>query len=246
MKTKDKEKILEYLPMVKNIAIKIYYGLPKTVELEDLINSGILGLIDAIEKYDKTTGVKFEYYARIRVKGAILDELRNLDLLPRSARERKKEIEAAYLNLEKKKGKPPTDEEVAEYLNIDVTKLRDLLFHYRGDKIISFNNYSESENNNRDELILYYLQDHKEPSPNDKMFFSELKNVLAKAIKELPEREKLLITLYYYEDLNQKEIGKIMGITESRVSQLRSQAIARLRGKIDQFYKINIKGGKDG
>ena len=122
MVKKDRKNILKYLPMVKNIAIKIHSNLPKSVELDDLINSGIIGLIDAVNKYDDKIGIKFEYYAPIRIRGAILDELRKLDLLPRSARQRKKEIEKAYLDLEKKKGIPPTDEEVAEYLNINIFK----------------------------------------------------------------------------------------------------------------------------
>ncbi len=247
MEKKDRNNILQYLPMVKTIAMKIHSNIPKSVELDDLINSGIIGLIDAIDKYDEKMGIKFEYYAPIRIRGAILDELRKLDLLPRSARQRKKEIEKAYLDLEREKGVPPTDEDVAEYLNIDIKKFRELLYNYRGDKIISFNNHRDTGDNTNGELVLYYLRDEKTVSPGEEMLLDELKRVLTEAVRDLPEREKLLITLYYYEDLNQKEIGKIMNITESRVSQLRSQAIIRLKGKIDEFYTIkNMKGGRNG
>ncbi len=245
MKVKNsnfEELIMKNLPLVKNIAIKIYGTLPKSIELDDLINTGVLGLIDAIKKYDKSFGLKFESYASIRIRGAILDELRKLDWLPRSARERKKEIERAYLELEKKNGKPPTEEQVAKYLGINVEKLRELLYRYRGNKIGSF--YASGEKGESgEELVLYYLEDEREDSPEAKITYKELREALKGAISELPEREKLLISLYYYDDLNQKEIGGVMNITESRVSQLRAQAIMRLRAKIDEFFKAR-KGGK--
>ncbi len=242
MKNRDfEETVLKHLPLVKNIALKIHSTLPKNIELEDLINSGILGLIDAIRKYDERFGIKFESYASIRIRGAILDELRNLDWLPRSAREKKKEIENAYLELEKKDGIPPTEEKVAEYLGINPKKLRELLYLYRGNNIGSFFASGERDDNG-EEIILFYLEDKKEESPETKTTYKELREALIKAISELPEREKLLISLYYYDDLNQKEIGKVMNITESRVSQLRSQAIMRLRAKINEFFKVK-KGG---
>ena len=242
MKNNNFEKIiLEHLQLVKNIAMKIHSTLTKNIELEDLINTGILGLIDAIKKYDEKFGIKFESYASIRIRGAILDELRNLDWLPRSAREKKKKIENAYLELEKKDGIPPSEEKVAEYLGITLKKLRELLYLYRGNKIGSFFASGEKTETG-DEIVLYYLEDDEEASPEVKITYKELKEVLMKAISELPEREKLLISLYYYDDLNQKEIGEAMDITESRVSQLRSQAIMRLRAKIDEFFKIK-RGG---
>ncbi len=243
MKNKNLEEIiLKNLQLVKNIAIKIHSTLPKNIELDDLINTGILGLIDATKKYDESFGIKFESYASIRIRGAILDELRKMDWLPRSAREKKKEIENAYLELEKRDGKPPSEEEVAEYLGIELEKLRELLFRFRGNKVGSFFPSGEKDESG-EELLLYYLEDDRDDSPEARVTFSELKNVLKKAISELPDREKLLISLYYYDDLNQKEIGEVMGITESRVSQLRSQTIMRLRAKIKEFFSVSKKGG---
>ncbi len=228
------ELILSLVPLVKNIATKIHSTLPAGVELDDLVSSGIVGLIEAVDRFDENYGVKIESFASLRIRGAILDYLRRMDFLPRSARDKKKEIESAYYELEKKLGRPPAEEEVAEYLKIDVEKLRKELRILGSDYLISFTPKS-STNESGDEIILHYIEDETEESPEVRLEREELVRFLEEAIKELPKKEKLVLTLYYYDDMNLKEIGRILEVTESRVSQIRAQAIVRLRNKFKEF-----------
>ncbi len=234
------ETILSLIPLVKSIAFKIHSTLPPGVELDDLVSSGIVGLIEAVDRFNPEYGTKIETFVRQRIKGAILDYLRKLDFLPRSARDRKKEIERAYYKLEEKNGKPPTEEEVAEYLGITLEKLLKELQILGADYVGSFVPKKVNDENN--EIILYYVEDTGEENPEVKLEKEELQEFLKKALLELPQKERLVLTLYYYEDMNLKEIGKVMNVSESRVSQIRAQAIIRLRNKFKDF--LSGKGGR--
>lgn len=222
--------ITKYAPFVKYVAGRIAVNLPSNVEYDDLVSYGILGLIDAIEKYDPSRNVKFKTYAKTRIRGAIFDELRLLDWTPRSIRQKARKLEKAYAKLEGKLGRDATDEEIAEYLKIDISELHKLYDETRKSLLLSLDEifYDEEDGSSRFDFV----EDRKSDNPQAKVEESEAKRILAEAISQLSERERMVITLYYYEDLTSKEIGKILGVSDSRVSQLHTKAILRLRGKL--------------
>jgi len=222
------QQILSHLPLVKYLAMRILNRLPSHVELDDLINYGIIGLMDAVDKFDQSRGVKFKTYAELRVRGAILDGLRELDWVPRSFRKRKRELERAYKTLENELGRNATDEEVAAELQIDLKAFYSLLDNVRGVQIGSI----EAVTKEGSENLVEYVPDREENSPTFIMEKLELQRLLAGGIDRLPEKERLILSLYYYEDLTMKEVGAVLGITESRVSQLHSKAVLRLRGRM--------------
>ena len=224
--------IEEHLPLVKIIALKIVSRLPAGIELNDLIHSGVIGLIDAASRFDPAKGVKFATYASVRVRGAILDELRDLDWASRSLRQKIKEVEGAMLILEGKLGRPPQEEEVAESLNMDSTEYRHLLDEAKGMQTGVYRIAEGGEGNVGDDQAIAYYADETDRSPVMVLERGEMKRLLARMIDALPERERMVLGLYYQDDLNQKEIAAILGLTESRVSQIRSSAILRLRAKI--------------
>ncbi len=226
------KRILDNLKIVKIIASKIHSRIPQGIELEDLVHTGILGLIDAVRKYDPTKGTKFSTYASLRIRGAILDELRNLDWASRSLRQKIKEVEHAFDALEMQLGRPPEEEEVAKSLNLSIKEYHKLLDDSRGVAIGVFRIISDDESNMSDVNQLKYQADEESNSPVFILEKREMKKLLARFMKELPEKEQLVLSLYYLEDLNLKEIGKIMELTESRISQIRTSAILRLRGKL--------------
>jgi RNA polymerase sigma factor for flagellar operon FliA len=231
--------VLDNLYIVKIIASKLYARIPSGIELEDLVHTGILGLIDAVRKYDPTKGTRFSTYASLRIKGAILDELRNLDWASRSLRRKIKEIEQAFEALEIKLGRPPKEEEVAESLGMPLPAFQKLLNESRGVGIGVFRIALEDETNIPDEKMLNYYMDEDRSSPALFMEKSEMKDLIASFINELPHKEKLVLNLYHLEDLNLKEVGKIMALTESRISQIRTAAILRLRGKLADMARKN-------
>jgi RNA polymerase sigma factor for flagellar operon FliA len=224
--------ILEYLPTVKIIALKILARLPVGIELNDLIHSGILGLIDAVKRYDPTRGTKFATYASLRIRGAILDELRNLDWASRSLRQRIKEIEHGFVGLEMKLGRAPDEEEMAQELGVSLEEFQQLLHKAKG-LGTGLYRYSEIDGNGavNDRLVSYY-SDEDEPAPDLVLAREEMKKILAGFVEELPEKEKLVLNMYYLDDLHLKEIAQVLHLTESRISQIRTAAILRLRGKI--------------
>jgi RNA polymerase sigma factor for flagellar operon FliA len=231
-KQKD-DLIREYAPLIKFVAQKIAVRLPSNIELDDLISAGVIGLMDAIDKYDPTRDNKFKTYAEFRIRGAILDELRAQDWVPRSIRDKAKLLDRTMASLENDLGRAPTDEEISKALNINVEEFHELVNQVRPVSLLSIDN-SQSFSNDDHKSILNLLEGSKLNNPFNQLNIKSIKEVVAQAIEELPERQRLVLSLYYYEDLNLKEIGQVLRVTESRVSQLHAQAVARLRVKLQQ------------
>ncbi|HUP56940.1 MAG TPA: FliA/WhiG family RNA polymerase sigma factor [Bdellovibrionota bacterium] len=228
--------VLEYAPLIKYIAQKIAARLPANIELDDLISSGVIGLIDAIEKYDATRDNKFKTYAEFRIRGAILDELRAQDWVPRSVREKAKLLEKCYSRIEQRVGRQATDEEVCKELNISQDEYFDLLNQVRSVSLLSFDDISSFSKADKRSLHGYGESGQRSPTPFNEVNVAHIKKLIAEAIHDLPEKQRLVLSLYYYEDLNLKEIGRVLDVTESRVSQLHTQAILRLKGKLRNHW----------
>ncbi len=225
------EIIVEYAPLIKFIAQKIASRLPANIELDDLISCGVIGLMDAIDKFDPTRDNKFKTYAEFRIRGAILDELRAQDWVPRSVREKSKLIERTYAKLESELGRIATDEEMCAELKIGQDEFYDLL---NKAKSVSLLNIDDSTSFSRgDKRLMMGLLEHRRTSnPFSAVNFKRSQERIKDGIKALPEKQRLVLSLYYYEDLNLKEIGQVLDVTESRVSQLHTQAILKLRTKL--------------
>ncbi|HLE10074.1 MAG: RNA polymerase subunit sigma [Bdellovibrionales bacterium RIFOXYD12_FULL_39_22] len=227
--------IVEYAPLIKYIAQKIASRLPANIELDDLISCGVIGLMDAIEKFDPSRDNKFKTYAEFRIRGAILDELRAQDWVPRSIREKAKLVERTYSKLEASLGRPATDEEMCEELHISQEEFHDLL---NKAKSISLLNIDDSATFNRGDkkLIAGVMESSKTSNPFVAVSHSDIREKIKEGIKALPEKQRLVLSLYYYEDLNLKEIGQVLDVTESRVSQLHTQAIIKLKSKLKGVF----------
>jgi RNA polymerase sigma factor FliA len=226
------ELILEHLPQIKYIAQRISTKLPSHVELNDLVSAGILGLLDAIEKFDPTRGVKFKTYAELRIKGAILDSLRNLDWAPRSLRKKSKDLERILRELEQKMGRPATDKEVCDAMEITLDEYYELVDQIKGLNIGSFQELSGPDDDKNSEPLVKYIPDAPQMDPFFVFHKSEIQSILATAVDTLPKKERLVVSLYYFDELTMKEIGKVLGVNESRVSQLHTKAMLRLRTKL--------------
>ena len=225
--------ILTYAPLVKFVAGRLGSGLPAHVEENDLVSYGLLGLIGAIERYDPDRDVKFETYAIARIKGSIIDELRALDWVPRSVRSRARDIERAIASLEAGLHRAPTDEEIAEKLGITESELDDSLTDISRSSIAALDELWTISSSGGDQVsLMETIEDPQGPEPQTALAQTELREALGEAIARLPEREKLVITLYYYEELTLREIGEVLGVTESRVSQLHTKAILRLKARL--------------
>jgi RNA polymerase sigma factor FliA len=208
-------------------------GLPAHVEEADLISYGLIGLINAIERFDIEREIKFETYAITRIKGAIIDELRALDWVPRSVRARAREFERVHARLEHRLHRTPTDEEMATELEITIDEFQDTLVKISNSTVVALDELWAVSDSSGDQVsLLDTLQDHDAPDPQQVLDQSELKDRLADAISALPEREKLVIALYYYENLTLREIGEVLGVTESRISQLHTKAVLRLKSRL--------------
>ena len=225
--------ILEHLPQVRLIARRIHERLPESVNLEDLISTGTLGLIAAIDRFDPAHNVKLKTYAEYKIRGAILDSLRGLDWAPRQQRKRTKQIEAAISVAEQKLSRMPDEEEIAAQLGLSLEEYHDWLVDIRGVNLGSLE-HASSDENNRD--LLRFISDTDENWPSRIVERQELQNLLAEAIDRMPRTERLVLSLYYHEELTLREIAKIVHLHESRVSQLKSQAILRLRGYIEKRW----------
>lgn len=233
----EKDKlILEYSPLIKFIAQKIAIRLPANIELDDLISAGVIGLMDAIDKWDPTRDNKFKTYAEFRVRGAILDELRAQDWVPRSVRDKAKFLDKTMVNLEAELGRVATDEEVANALDMTMEEFHDLINQVRPVSLLSIDE-AQSFSNVDKKSILNLLEGTKLNNPFVQLNLKVVKDVVTAAIEELPERQRLVLSLYYYEDLNLKEIGRVLRVTESRVSQLHAQAVAKLRSRLTQVLE---------
>ena len=227
------EVILEHTPLVRYIVNRIAVRLPSHIDLDDLQSTGVIGLMDAIDKYDPEKNCKFKTYAEFRIKGAILDQLRALDWVPRSVRQRSRKLESAYGELEQELGRAATEEEVAEAMGLEMDKFHTLVNQVRG---ISMINLEEVRGTNADGdsagTFSDVIEDVNSENPFDSMKLLESKSLISDTIGSMPEKERLVVSLYYYEDLNMKEIGNVLGITESRVCQIHTKAVGRLRSKL--------------
>jgi RNA polymerase sigma factor for flagellar operon FliA len=225
--------VVAYSPLVKYVAGRLSSGLPAHVEEADLISYGLIGLINAIERFDLSREIKFETYAIPRIRGAIIDELRSLDWVPRSVRARAREIERANAKLEAKLQRAPSDEEMAGELGVSMEDFQESLIQISNSTIAALDElWSVSDASGDQVSLLDTLQDPDAPDPEKAMDATELKDRVADAIARLPEREKLVIALYYYENLTLREIGEVLGVTESRISQLHTKAVLRLRSHL--------------
>jgi RNA polymerase sigma factor for flagellar operon FliA len=227
--------VVAYSPLVKYVAGRLASGLPTHVEAADLISYGLIGLISAIERFEPDRDIKFETYAIPRIKGAIIDELRALDWVPRSVRARAREIERANVRLEHRLHRAPTDEEMAAELEITPEDFHDALIQISNSTIAALDELWTVSDTSGDQVsLLDTLQDPEAPDPAEVMDESELEDRVADAIARLPEREKLVIALYYYENLTLREIGEVLDVTESRISQLHTKAVLRLRSRLGE------------
>lgn len=227
--TLDKNQLVtHYAPLVKRIAYHLMAKLPASVQVEDIIQNGMLGLLDAINRYEEGLGAQFETYAVQRIRGAMLDGLRENDWLPRSLRRDMRRIEAAVHALEQQYGRQPTEKELAESLGMPLPEYQKMLQEARGYQLVYFEDFTDEGEED-------YLERHfvgNQADPLEILMDAGMRSQLVKAIEDLPEREKTVMGLYYEEDLNLREIGEVLGVSESRVCQLHSQAIARLRSRI--------------
>lgn len=238
------EKVLlkEYLPLIQRLAYRQVSRLPDSVEVDDLINSGVIGLLDAVDKFDPNRNVQFKTYAEFRIRGSMLDGLRSQDWASRSLRNDSNLLESAYASLEHKLGRPAEDYEVAEALDLSLEEFYKLLGRARGISLVNFEDLASDESDARNPLEMIALIDNDDPF----VLFQdqELQQFLAEAIDTLKERDRIVLQLYYFEELNLKEIGMVLDVSESRVCQMRTQAIIRLRNKIKTLrrQKISVKG----
>ena len=228
--------ILTYAPLVKYVAGRLGSGLPAHVDEQDLVSYGLLGLIGAIERFDPDRDVKFETYAIARIRGAIIDELRALDWVPRSVRSRARDIERAITALEAKLGRAPTDEEIAQRLGVSGDELEESLAEISRSSIAALDELWTVSGSGGDQVSLIdTIEDTAAPDPQGALSQTEMREAIADAIARLPEREKLVVTLYYYEELTLREIGEVLGVTESRVSQLHTKAVLRLKARLSGY-----------
>jgi RNA polymerase sigma factor for flagellar operon FliA len=229
--------IKQYAPLVKYVAGKIAIGMPQNVEFDDLVGFGVFGLFDAIEKFDPDKHVKFKTYAVTRIRGAIFDELRAIDWVPRSIRQKTREVEETVRLLEAQLGRVATDDEIAKAMNVSVLEFQDLILKISSTSILSLNDVWNSGDESDKITIVDSIESPASLNPDTIVEKEEVKRVIIEAINELPEKEKKVLVLYYYEDLTLKEIGEVLGVTESRVSQLHTKAIMRLRTKLTSLKK---------
>jgi RNA polymerase sigma factor for flagellar operon FliA len=227
--------ILHYSPLVKYVAGRVGVGLPPNIEQADLVSYGIFGLIDAIEKFDLERAIKFETYAISRIRGAIIDELRAIDWIPRSVRYKAREVEKAYAALEGQLHRTPTESEVADQMGIKLEDLHAIFSQVSFVNVVALDELLNVGGEKGDKLSLVdTLEDTRAEDPVAAFESEETKYLLAKAINTLPEREKIVVTLYYYEGLTLAEIGQVLGVTESRICQMHTKAVLQLRGKLSE------------
>ena len=234
----DQQAIInKYASLVRFIAEKIASRLPASVELDDLISSGVIGLMDAIKKYNPKMDNMFKTYAEFRIRGAILDELRSQDWVPRSIRDKAKRLERSFQRLERELGRHPTEIEMARELSLTKEEYYQYMDDVKAVSLVSLEELAQFHNS-LDRKNLYHLyQQSRSQSPYSALTSKHMKNTIMDAINTLPEKQKLVLSLYYYEELNLKEIGQVLSVTESRVSQLHSQAILKLKIKLKKHVK---------
>jgi len=232
-KKSKEELILSYTPLVKHVAGRVITKIPDGFTFDDLLNYGFLGLIDAMDRFDINRGIKFSTYAVPRIRGAIYDEIRKLDWVPQSIRRKSKELTNTYRQLQKKLGRNPDDEEVRTELGLNLEEFNKLLAEVNIPENISLESFFNLKGGDKLELR-DLISDSADKEPDNVFFYDQMKVILGEAIDKLPEKEKLVVSLYYYEDLTLTEIGEIMDLTTARISQLHTKAIFRLRGYLSR------------
>lgn len=229
--------VRQYAPLVKYVAGKVAMGMPHNVEFDDLVGFGVFGLFDAIKKFDPDKHVKFKTYAVTRIRGAIFDELRSIDWVPRSVRQKTREIEDTIHRLESSLGRSASDQEIADEMRMTTKEFQKMMIKISGTSILSLNDVWYTGDDSDKVSIVDSIESPSSLNPDIIVEKDEIKRVIIQAITELPEKEKKVLVLYYYEDLTLKEIGKILEVTESRISQLHTKAIMRLRSKLTNIKK---------
>ncbi len=224
--------ILEHTPLIRFVAGRIAMRLPSHIPMDDLLSAGVLGLIDAVDKFDAQKNVQFKTYAEFRIRGAILDELRSLDWVPRSVRKKSSALEDVYHRLQNQMGRPASDEEVAAELGVGLDEFYRLLDEVKGINILSLDDQDGPAFQLDTDQVLDALGREDGEDPLAMLGLAELRHQVATAIAGLPEKEKLVVSLYYYDELTMREIGEVLGYTESRISQMHTKAILRLRGRL--------------
>jgi RNA polymerase sigma factor FliA len=229
--------VRQYAPLVKYVAGKVAIGMPHNVEFDDLVGFGVFGLFDAIEKFDPDKHVKFKTYAVTRIRGAIFDELRSIDWVPRSVRQKAREVEDTIRRLETSLGRAASDKEISDAMGISVSEFQKLTLKISGTSVLSLNDVWYTGEDSDKVSIVESIESPQSLNPDTIVEKEEIKRVIMDAIHELPDKEKKVLVLYYYEDLTLKEIGKVLEVTESRISQLHTKAIMRLRSKLTNIKK---------
>jgi RNA polymerase sigma factor for flagellar operon FliA len=224
--------ILEHTSLIRYVAGRIAMRLPAHVSLDDLMSAGVLGLIDAVDKFDPGQNVKFKTYAEFRIRGAILDELRSMDWVPRSVRRKSSKLEEVYNQLQNQLGRAATDEEVAAAMGVDLDEFYVLLEEVKGVNLLSLDDADSPLSALDAEAVMQAMARDDGEDPLAQLGLMELRRQVARAIEGLPEKEKLVVSLYYYDELTMKEIGEVLGYTESRISQMHTKAILRLRARL--------------
>jgi RNA polymerase sigma factor for flagellar operon FliA len=227
--------IIRYAPWVKFIALRMAAKLPSHVQAEDLISAGIIGLIDALDKFNPAREVQFKTYAQIRIQGAMKDELRALDWASRSMRQKVKRLEHVYASLEQELGRPPASEEVANSLGIEMDEFEEMLDEVKGTSLVSLEELGQGPASEDKTSLVEALLTREDHDPLEVLNLQDLKKALSLAITELPAKEQLVLSLYYFEELTMKEVGKVLNLTESRISQLHTQTVLRLRSKLQAY-----------
>jgi RNA polymerase sigma factor FliA len=226
--------IKEFAHVVKAMAYRLAYRLPAYMDAEDLVSVGIIGLMDAMDKYDPTREAKFKTYAEFRIRGAMLDEIRSMDWIPRSVHERVTLLQRTHAQLLNRFGRPPTDEEVAAEMKLTPSELDDFLVRAQGAVLVSLDDFNLHEPDGP--KVLEVLADTQHPDPLTIILNDRERERVADAIQQLPEKERLVLTLYYYEELTMKEIGRILNVTESRVCQIHTKAVLHLKGTLESVH----------
>jgi RNA polymerase sigma factor for flagellar operon FliA len=231
------EYIEKYAPLIRYVADRLAARLPSHISKEDLFSSGILGLIDAVDKYNPDRNTMFKTYAEFRIKGAMLDELRSLDWVPRSIRKKSSQLEKVFQNLEAELGRPATDEEAAKAMGMTLEDYQKLIDEVKGVSMVDLEAFRQAGQGRERTDLFELMADESSPDALAALGVVEVRNVVAQAIEKLPEKERLVVSLYYYEELTMKEIGLTLGYTESRISQLHTKAILRMKAKLKRYFE---------
>ncbi|MFN4044648.1 MULTISPECIES: RNA polymerase sigma factor FliA [unclassified Limnobacter] len=229
--TLDKSKqVDQYIPLVRRLAHHLIAKLPASVQIDDLIQAGLIGLMDAITRFEEGQGAQFETYASQRIRGSMLDELRSADWMPRGVRQAQRKIETATLKAEQKLGRSATEKEIAEVLGVSLDEYQEMLFDSRGASLVFYDDYADDGDG--EGYLDRQIGGDEEANPLEMLGDQRFRENLIQAIEDLPEREKMLMGLYYEQELNFREIAAVLGVTESRVCQLHTQAVSRLKAKL--------------